>query len=1471
MTDTSARKKNIGQMSKELTKEQLLEYVKKQKLKIKKLESDLAEAQANSANGSSAKEDTTSLDSANLAELKAELVTKDEEIESLSNLVHDREVKLTRSKNEFDAKISLWQSEKEALESQVKALQLENQNFRSSVEEWEQEASVLQTKLQAAEEAKEKVVQMLQNLKDEYDEVIVQRDTLQSSENSLRAANSELEAIRESYTASAQSDQRLSSMVADLKQQLDNLTSENGRMIETSIQERKEFERHHQEITLELKQKTEELSEKSLEIERLKESVLAIQEEQRTISIDRDSLKVQLVDQLAAFDSEKMQFASKAEEEMNALTEEMHTLKKTMNSGIDSSDCAVVTNEQLLEIQVRNLENELLEAKQDIDKLNTTISEKVSEISDLQNTIAVLKSSSALCSSNSQNSSPVSIKSSESKDGMKTLEEKLHRMKTQYQSSLQRIRDIEGQVSEHEGKHEHLHRKLEASNSRIVELEEQLKLAGERNAELESEVELTKKDSAASYELENEKIRNTFVEQIDNAQKAAEATVQSIQQQLAESRGEVDNLQKTVAELNEAHRQALHEKEAQVRLVDAMKENLQKAEKALTDSADVDEKWKTMLSDMELQLLTLKEKETASSQRIQQLEHAVEEEKAAYKKLDTDSTERISEFEELVKSMKEKLASQESAATSNLSEQLETTKQELETTRRDAQEKDDKVKKAIAKLKQKMKENDELSQQLEQLKKEFVDTQAKLVLAERHQQELQVQLQVLRSDHDSISKRTQESEGAKIDFEQRLKALNDALLASEERLSAILLEKNKLRDEQLSLERNLSAVQSQAEILKNDKESQLRRIKELEGREHEFVVRNNELQQLSEQLKSANGSLTNEVNHYRQTQANLAETDHQLKQQLELSTRQTQQMSELQEKMEKERAEFIAKEEALNDRVKKLKGLLAKVNQASQEKETKLNQLELKRPKRFLVLARISIKTSQSSRGNGTSEEDEHWALILPDAPPSDDAGTMTQRQQRWIEESTLQEWLSQGSSIIGTTPENLTEQWSHRYRTMQQSLERERDDLKAQLEDISQQFSTYKVRAQTALKRIGTDDKERQKQKELEQREMDELRQATSAAERQIEEHLATIKNFEAEVESLNAALSSTRQEHSKLEKDTLQLHEQIQTLKGLQSDKEETIEQLQTQLAQRDNETRRLQGKVESLTREIEEARLMTNHVSIAEPVLAVEAAATSNHSLNSGLKGKVHDAIHHMSPSQSHSQLDSAAVVNLHSHSHEQGSATFQQHRPPSLQISHLNVPPSTPMSAMSMTPSTMQQNSKFLVHQQADHLLRENIHILREENSTLNLELSDLRNDISLRDEQIAMLKSTVRELEATLMREQEFNQSHRHINAEYLVNVMRKFLLAMDASERYKLVGVLCQMLHLQPEETRLINERWAVRGGGLVGWLLPPKPSAVGPPVSGSSDATSSSMAPSTPGKKASTEAPALDAYSGMGININPY
>ncbi len=86
-----------------------------------------------------------------------------------------------------------------------------------------------------------------------------------------------------------------------------------------------------------------------------------------------------------------------------------------------------------------------------------------------------------------------------------------------------------------------------------------------------------------------------------------------------------------------------------------------------------------------------------------------------------------------------------------------------------------------------------------------------------------------------------------------------------------------------------------------------------------------------------------------------------------------------------------------------------------------------------------------------------------------------------------------------------------------------------------------------------------------------------------------------------------------------------------------------------------------------------------------------------------------------------------------------------------------------------------------------------------------------------------LKATVRELESSLLREKEFNAENRRLNAEYLVNIIKKFLNSTDASERAKLVPVMCQILHISADETRSIAEKWTVKSGGLVGWLLPPR------------------------------------------------
>ena len=89
--------------------------------------------------------------------------------------------------------------------------------------------------------------------------------------------------------------------------------------------------------------------------------------------------------------------------------------------------------------------------------------------------------------------------------------------------------------------------------------------------------------------------------------------------------------------------------------------------------------------------------------------------------------------------------------------------------------------------------------------------------------------------------------------------------------------------------------------------------------------------------------------------------------------------------------------------------------------------------------------------------------------------------------------------------------------------------------------------------------------------------------------------------------------------------------------------------------------------------------------------------------------------------------------------------------------------------------------------------------------------------------MGILKETIKDLELSLSREKEFNAVDHRINADYLVNVLRNFLMATDLNERSKLVSVICQILQFRSDEIKIINQKWAVRGGasggGLAGWF----------------------------------------------------
>lgn len=88
----------------------------------------------------------------------------------------------------------------------------------------------------------------------------------------------------------------------------------------------------------------------------------------------------------------------------------------------------------------------------------------------------------------------------------------------------------------------------------------------------------------------------------------------------------------------------------------------------------------------------------------------------------------------------------------------------------------------------------------------------------------------------------------------------------------------------------------------------------------------------------------------------------------------------------------------------------------------------------------------------------------------------------------------------------------------------------------------------------------------------------------------------------------------------------------------------------------------------------------------------------------------------------------------------------------------------------------------------------------------------------------------------LTREKEFNSSGQRINAEYLVNVLRKFLMTDNKSERARLVVAVTQILHLRPEESKIIAEKWAFKNTGIVGWFMPAQPESGEMPYDAFSD-----------------------------------
>eukprot|EP00596_Hydrurales_sp_CCMP1899_P010406 CAMPEP_0119055656 /NCGR_PEP_ID=MMETSP1177-20130426/75854_1 /TAXON_ID=2985 /ORGANISM="Ochromonas sp, Strain CCMP1899" /LENGTH=339 /DNA_ID=CAMNT_0007036241 /DNA_START=96 /DNA_END=1116 /DNA_ORIENTATION=+ len=174
--------------------------------------------------------------------------------------------------------------------------------------------------------------------------------------------------------------------------------------------------------------------------------------------------------------------------------------------------------------------------------------------------------------------------------------------------------------------------------------------------------------------------------------------------------------------------------------------------------------------------------------------------------------------------------------------------------------------------------------------------------------------------------------------------------------------------------------------------------------------------------------------------------------------------------------ESDAKVEVLSEKCKRMKNLLAKSKLMAQEKELELSKLaELvpaeNRPKRLSIQTRLNLPVYDGS------DATELWCVIIEDSAPG---AAMKSEGVIFVLERTVRQWEVEGSTVIGTYPEILQDVWDEKMKNLNHKLDDDMTDLRKELEEVNLNFNAYKSRAQTALKRLGTDDRnERQKEQQ--------------------------------------------------------------------------------------------------------------------------------------------------------------------------------------------------------------------------------------------------------------------------------------------------------------------------------------------------------------------------------------------------------
>ena len=287
------------------------------------------------------------------------------------------------------------------------------------------------------------------------------------------------------------------------------------------------------------------------------------------------------------------------------------------------------------------------------------------------------------------------------------------------------------------------------------------------------------------------------------------------------------------------------------------------------------------------------------------------------------------------------------------------------------------------------------------------------------------------------------------------------------------------------------------------------------------------------------------------------------------------------------KATFSAQLDSANEKIQRMKSLLARSRSAAQAKDqelAKLKQLGGSPFSNFNVLVRVAVRhpdsVTESEReggGFGLVSGDimsgsgwRTWCLVTgrggdESATPARSGSAEGQGDEvvsredesasvgKWVPEEVLEKWVASGSQRVGAVPKLLQEMWSEQcardLQAVESRWETERAKWVKDCSDAQQQFAAYKARAQMALKRAGADDHEERIRLQLEEnKRLVELQETIIELEqrlRETTEELETLKKNATEAVSVQVELESLHKRNERLVSEISELEVSVTRLR--------------------------------------------------------------------------------------------------------------------------------------------------------------------------------------------------------------------------------------------------------------------------------------------------------------------------------------